>query len=118
MRNAVIVGFKRSPFTMAKKGELAGVRPEDILSQTIDSLVNGKIVMVPFFEKNNMKKFLYNFNKEIIYTSEEEMKKKIKSLIGKKISFPLKKQNHNKTIEYYYGKPAKVVERYVGFLNS
>ena len=39
MRNAVIVGFKRSPFTMAKKGELAGVRPEDILSQTIDSLV-------------------------------------------------------------------------------
>ena len=85
---------------------------------TIDSLVNGKIVMVPFFEKKNMKKFLYNFNKEIIYTSEEGMKKKIKSLIGKKISFPLKKQNHNKTIEYYYGKPAKVVERYVGFLNS
>ena len=40
MRNAVIVGFKRSPFTMARKGEMAEVRPEDILSQTINSLIN------------------------------------------------------------------------------
>ena len=39
MRNAVIVGFKRSPFTMARKGEMAEVRPEDILSQTINSLI-------------------------------------------------------------------------------
>ncbi len=40
MRNAVIVGFKRSPFTIARKGEMAEVRPEDILSQTINSLIN------------------------------------------------------------------------------
>ena len=40
MRNAVIVGFKRSPFTMARKGEMIDVRPEDILSQTINSLVD------------------------------------------------------------------------------
>ena len=39
MRNAVIVGFKRSPFTMARKGEMAQVRPEDILSQTINGLI-------------------------------------------------------------------------------
>jgi len=39
MRNAVIVGFKRSPFTMARKGEMAEIRPEDILSQTINSLI-------------------------------------------------------------------------------
>jgi len=40
MRNAVIVGFKRSPFTMARKGEMAEIRPEDILAQTINSLIN------------------------------------------------------------------------------
>ena len=39
MRNAVLVGFKRSPFTIANKGLLAGVRPEDILSQVINDLV-------------------------------------------------------------------------------
>ena len=46
MSNAVIVGFKRSPFTVAKKGELASFRPEDILSQVINKLV----------EKTNVKK--------------------------------------------------------------
>ncbi len=39
MKNAVIVGFKRSPFTMARKGKMVDVRPEDILSQTIKSLI-------------------------------------------------------------------------------
>ena len=39
MRNAVIVGYKRSPFTMARKGEMAEIRPEDILSQTINALM-------------------------------------------------------------------------------
>ena len=32
MPSAVIVGFKRSPFAIARKGNLANVRPEDILS--------------------------------------------------------------------------------------
>lgn len=39
MTSAVIVGFKRSPFTIARKGGLAEVRPEDILSQVINDLV-------------------------------------------------------------------------------
>ena len=39
MTNAVIVGFKRSPFTIANKGLLANVRPEDILSQVINDLI-------------------------------------------------------------------------------
>tara|TARA_B100001540_G_scaffold34228_1_gene30228 strand:+ start:92 stop:1231 length:1140 start_codon:yes stop_codon:yes gene_type:complete len=39
MKNAVLVGFKRSPFTIANKGLLASVRPEDILSQVINDLV-------------------------------------------------------------------------------
>ncbi len=40
MRNAVIVGYKRSPFTFARKGEMSKIRPEDILSQTINQLLN------------------------------------------------------------------------------
>ena len=39
MSSAVIVGFKRSPFTIAKKGDLANFRPEDILSQVINDLI-------------------------------------------------------------------------------
>tara|TARA_Y100000815_G_scaffold165203_1_gene149925 strand:+ start:4593 stop:5729 length:1137 start_codon:yes stop_codon:yes gene_type:complete len=39
MSSAVIVGFKRSPFTISRKGDLAEVRPEDILSQVINDLV-------------------------------------------------------------------------------
>ena len=39
MSSAVIVGFKRSPFTIAKKGELSLLRPEDILAQVIIDLV-------------------------------------------------------------------------------
>ena len=87
-------------------------------SATIDSLINGKIVMVPFFENKNMKKFLYNFNKDIIYTSEEKMKKSIRNLINKKISFPYNNRNHKKTIEYYYGKSDRIVDKYISFLNS
>jgi len=40
MSNSVIVGFKRSPFTIARKGDLANARPEDILSQVINDLVS------------------------------------------------------------------------------
>ena len=39
MSSAVIVGFKRSPFTIARKGNLSDVRPEDIISQVINDLV-------------------------------------------------------------------------------
>lgn len=44
MKRAVLVGFKRSPFTIANKGLLASIRPEDILSQVINDLIlNTKI---------------------------------------------------------------------------
>ena len=39
MKNSVLVGFKRSPFTLANKGLLSSVRPEDILSQVINDLI-------------------------------------------------------------------------------
>jgi len=39
MKNVVIAGYVRSPFTLAKKGDLAKVRPDDLLAQTIRGLV-------------------------------------------------------------------------------
>ena len=37
--NTVLVGFERSPFTIANKGLLSKIRPEDILSQVINDLI-------------------------------------------------------------------------------
>jgi acetyl-CoA acyltransferase len=39
MKNVVIAGYARSPFTPAKKGELAKVRPDDIAAQVVRALV-------------------------------------------------------------------------------
>jgi acetyl-CoA acyltransferase len=39
MLKAVVAGYSRSPFTIAHKGELISVRPEDLLSQVIKDLV-------------------------------------------------------------------------------
>jgi len=39
MKNVVIAGYKRSPFTLARKGALAKARPDDILAQVIAALV-------------------------------------------------------------------------------
>lgn len=39
MINSVILGYKRSPFTPATKGELARVRPDDLLVQTMQGLL-------------------------------------------------------------------------------
>lgn len=38
--NAVIVGYKRSPFTPAFKGELATVRPDEMAAQVVRGLIN------------------------------------------------------------------------------
>ena len=85
---------------------------------TIESLVNGKFVMVPFFEKKtNFKKYLYRFDKSIIYTSEDKMKKDILTLINKKFTFPIRNKKYQKTIQYYYGKSKRIKENYVNFLN-
>ncbi len=88
-------------------------------ASTVEALINGKYVMVPFFEKKKfLKKYLYKFNKDIIYTSEIKMKKDILKLINKKVVFPLKNKANEKTISYYYGKAKNINERYVNFLNS
>jgi acetyl-CoA acyltransferase len=39
MKNVVIAGYARSPFTPAKKGELAKVRPDDMVAQVVRALV-------------------------------------------------------------------------------
>jgi len=39
MTRPVICGFSRSPFTLANKGELARVRPDDLLASVIKSLI-------------------------------------------------------------------------------
>ena len=88
-------------------------------SSTIEALVNGKHVMVPFFEKKRMlKKYLYKFNKEIIYTSEKNMEKKILKLMNKYATFPLKNQKHRKTIEYYLGNTKNISQKYLNFLSK
>ncbi|WP_333874105.1 thiolase family protein [Methylobacter sp.] len=40
MKNVVIAGYCRSPFTPAQKGQLAKVRPDDLVAQVIRSLIN------------------------------------------------------------------------------
>jgi len=88
-------------------------------TSTIEALVNGKYVMVPFFEKKSkLRKYLYNFNKELIYTSEKKMKKRILGLVEKKVSFPLNNDKHQKTIRYYLGNSNNTTEKYLNFLNS
>jgi acetyl-CoA acyltransferase len=39
MTNAVIAGYARSPFTLAKKGGLAKVRPDDLMAEVVRALV-------------------------------------------------------------------------------
>ena len=39
MFKAVIAGYSRSPFTIAKKGDLIGVKPDELLSKVIDNLI-------------------------------------------------------------------------------
>ena len=40
MYKAVIAGYSRSPFTIAKKGGLIGVKPDDLLSEVIKNLIS------------------------------------------------------------------------------
>ena len=40
MKSVVIAGYARSPFTLAKKGDLARVRPDDIAAQVVRALVD------------------------------------------------------------------------------
>jgi len=39
MRNVVIAGYARSPFTPARKGELVKVRPDDLAAQVVRALI-------------------------------------------------------------------------------
>jgi acetyl-CoA acyltransferase len=40
MKNVVIAGYCRSPFTPAQKGQLAKVRPDDLVAQIVKALIN------------------------------------------------------------------------------
>jgi len=88
-------------------------------ASTIEALINGKHVFVPFFEKKKiLRKYLYSFNKQIIYSSEKKMKKDILSLVNKRFLFPLKNSKNQKTIYDYYGSSKNIIKNYVNFLNS
>ena len=87
-------------------------------SAVVEALANGKYVMVPFFEKKSMYKYLYKFNKNIIYNCEKKIKKDILKLANKRVLFPLKNKEHKRTIQYYLGSSNRVMENYVKFLNS
>ena len=39
MKRIVVAGYARSPFTLARKGELASVRPDDLAAQVVGALV-------------------------------------------------------------------------------
>ncbi|MFG1479576.1 thiolase family protein [Xanthobacter sp. V4C-4] len=39
MQNVVIAGYARSPFTLAKKGDLARLRPDDLAAQVVADLI-------------------------------------------------------------------------------
>src|SRR5271157_1983116 len=39
MKKVVVAGYARSPFTLAKKGELASVRPDEMAAQVVRALV-------------------------------------------------------------------------------
>lgn len=88
-------------------------------ASTIEALINGKYVMVPFFEKKMIqKKYLYKFNKKIIYTSEKNMKNKILKLINKQTTFPLSNKKHQKTISYYLGNYQDISKKYSSFFEN
>jgi hypothetical protein len=87
-------------------------------SSTIESIVNGKFVFVPFFEKKkNLRKFYYKFDQKIIFSDKNKLESKILRLENKKILFPLINKKNQKTIEYYYGKHKHIVNNYEKFLN-
>ena len=74
--------------------------------------------MIPFFEKDKkLKKYLYKFDKSIIYNSENKMKRDILNLINKKVCFPLNNKRYDKTIKYYYGNSKNVIQKNANFLN-
>ena len=86
---------------------------------TIESMANGKYVMVPFFEKKLLlKKYLYRFNKNLIYLSEQKMKKKIIKLIGKKVVFPIENKDNKKTVKYFLGNSKFTLDKCANFLNK
>jgi len=91
-------------------------------SSTLEALVNGKLVFVPFFEKKSfLKKYLFRFPKNRIYTSEKKMINEILSLINKIIIFPTKNKQSKKTIKYYFGNienTKKINNNCVKFLNA
>jgi acetyl-CoA acyltransferase len=50
MKNVVIAGYARSPFTLANKGALARVRPDDLAAQVVGALIERTRVRVEDIE--------------------------------------------------------------------
>lgn len=50
MKNVVIAGYCRSPFTLARKGALVSVRPDDIAAQVVSALIKKTAVNVADIE--------------------------------------------------------------------
>ena len=72
-----------------------------------------------FFENNlKLRKYLLNFDDDIIYTSEKKMKRTILNLLSKKVFFPLNSKKHSKTIRYYLGDSNNITKKYLNFLNK
>ena len=53
MTNAVIVGYARSPFTPARKGALAKVRPDDLAAQVLIPMPSKTLFWAAPFPKGN-----------------------------------------------------------------
>ena len=48
MKNVVIAGYARSPFTPAKRGELVKTRPDELAAQVVKGLVEDCIKLCSF----------------------------------------------------------------------
>ena len=82
MAKAVIAGYSRSPFTIANKGDLVSVRPEDLLAEVIKDLVikskiNPGAALITmgggYFSAgtDNLKRLLENLPKKLYYSDSQ-----------------------------------------------
>ena len=51
MKNVVIAGYARSPFTLANKGEMVKIRPDEMTAQVVKGLVASTGVKIEDIEE-------------------------------------------------------------------
>ena len=59
MYKAVIAGYSRSPFTMARKGELIDIKPVNLLAEVIKGLVSKSKINVFSISIYNNNKLIF-----------------------------------------------------------